>query len=161
MCSVILVFKIKALCKTWTWGRGCGKGNVENSHRSGNFCLLMSSMKDSTKSTGTKAACLFPVGFAEILKYKDTCQVWLTLSMHWSLHTHLARDSRQCKHPNSYKTNRYGQADCCLAFGRGEGFSTGRLHTCGYRTITDFFCELHVFTSHPRFFQSIWFWGSP
>lgn len=59
MCSVILVFKIKAVCKTWTWGLGCGKGNVENSHRSGNFCLLMSSMKDLTKSTGTKAACLF------------------------------------------------------------------------------------------------------
>lgn len=32
---------------------------MENSHRSGNFCLLMSSMKDLTKSTGTKAACLF------------------------------------------------------------------------------------------------------
>lgn len=45
------------------------------------------------ESTGTKAACLFPVSFSEILKYKYTCQVGLASCMHSPLHMHLERNS--------------------------------------------------------------------
>lgn len=73
-------------------------------------------MKDLTKSTCSRQ--LFPVVSLK-LKYRDTCQVWLASSMHWSLHTNLVKDSAWCKHLNSYRTSRW---DCCLAFRRGEAF---------------------------------------
>lgn len=62
-------FKLKHSAKHELGVKGVTR---KNSQKSGNFCLPMSSMKDSIKSAGTKAA-VFPVGFSKI-KYKDTCQ---------------------------------------------------------------------------------------